>query len=105
MVMSLLQGERQNIMMLTNTEKYTIDSKMPHFQLSGGADFYNGDVIPQGKWTLTILMGHAWVFCNNRNIPLHKGESITIDNADGKVEVRALYRTGYAAYTAHANMN
>lgn len=92
-------------MMLAQTEKYSIDSKMPQFQLSGGADFYSSDVIPQGKWTLTVVIGHAWVFCNNRNVPLHKGESITIDNTDGTVEVRALYRTGYTTYTAQANMN
>ena len=59
---------------------------------------YEGEVLPQGNWSLTIESGRAWVFCNDRNVPLHKGQSIQLNSKDGNVHIRALYTKGITVY-------
>ncbi|MAU13827.1 MAG: hypothetical protein CL607_28680 [Anaerolineaceae bacterium] len=61
---------------------------------------YEGEVLPQGNWSLTIESGRAWVFCNDRNVPLHKGQTLELRPEDGDVQIRALYARGIAAYEA-----
>ncbi|MAU13826.1 MAG: hypothetical protein CL607_28675 [Anaerolineaceae bacterium] len=59
---------------------------------------YEGEVLPEGNWLLNIEAGHAWVFCNDRNVPLHKGQSIQLNPEDGNVHIRALYTKGITVY-------
>ena len=61
---------------------------------------YEGEVLPEGNWLLNIEAGHAWVFCNDRNVPLHKGQTLELRPEDGDVQIRALYARGIAAYEA-----
>ncbi|QPC82494.1 hypothetical protein G4Y79_22870 [Phototrophicus methaneseepsis] len=74
-------------------------SENQHFY---SADYYNESVLPKGSWQVKVLMGHAWVFCNGRNVPLHRGQTMAINEEDGDVRIRALYTRGYAAYTAQS---
>ncbi|MCB9460983.1 MAG: hypothetical protein H6670_15120 [Anaerolineaceae bacterium] len=64
---------------------------------------YEGETLPQGNWTITIEAGRAWVFYNNHNVPLHKGETLSLSAADGDIMIRALYANGIAAYEASRN--
>lgn len=59
---------------------------------------YEGEVLPQGDWSLTIEAGHAWVFCKERNMPLHRGQTLRLSQEDGNVHIRALYTKGITVY-------
>ena len=55
--------------------------------------------LPEGPLTIHVLKGDAWVFCANRDVVVHAGETLHLDQEDHPAKLRRLYQRGMVRYT------
>ncbi len=59
--------------------------------------------LPEGPLTIHVLKGDAWVFCADRDIVVHTGETLHLGQENQPAQLRRLYQRGMVRYTLTVN--
>jgi len=60
--------------------------------------FDNQHVLPKGDLKLTVLKGDAWVFTEEHNFILHKGEQRVLSATSKPTIIRRAFTRGFAKF-------